>query len=794
MTIEVRELVVFVASPGDLPNERGSVRHAAASVNASIGSKFGVRIYVTGWEEVQPEFGRPQERINRLVEECDIFIGLVNRRWGSPTGTHRSGFEEEFEYAVARRGDSELPHIGIFFKKIPEDLLADPGKELSKVIRFQNRLQAEHLALYKQFDGQADLERQLMIFLGEHVASAVQQMLPRSPEGTVVTVTPEVPGPADSIDSALEQISNTLSGFVDLVQHGSHDGPLDTDRLLLFSLTIQKDSHLLPGHSANRLYRKRDELHLAVGEKTLWLRTLAADVATADSTGWSRTIPGWYMIADSPDFDAKELAEQLAGLANDEDSRVSGGAFILLCQLQLKPILLWATYDVESSSSDHTEVRPSMASSVVDLWVNIIKSDGASERAFAYMAIFATENDLPVLEALITRLEGAKAAIELRAIRDYLTGNPSTLAQLAAGKYTVPLWQEDMVKRDINRLTVDVLDQLITGPHKSNKLRGAALEEAGRRGALSSAMLLAAFANEDPDLLQIVYRYANDADLEVMTEVLSTLENDPGKRDSIPRLLATTIDFEELQARKAQPIAGIVAWEALSWQAGEHVADEAREILDSNASSLVAPLAGLPLEDEQKSTVEYLRSRACRAAVSLLARLPASARTAADVERVRAELDHDRWLTKTEAALALGVLGGTEDVPALLAAATSAYPVNTRQTLLDAAIRLGGIDIARGLATGDDMHNALTGTRALLKMAEARDSELVDLLYSKHGPVRLVALSGLRARWADDRLADLLREYGSRPTSYYYNVFAELDRIIYAPAEIAKLAIVVPMA
>ena len=225
MSIEVRELIVFVASPGDLPDERESVRRAATSVNASIGSKFGVRLYVTGWEEVQPEFGRPQEKINHLVEECDIFIGLVNRRWGSPTGTHGSGFEEEFEYAVARRTDSELPHIGIFFRKIPDDQLADPGKELSKVIRFQKRLRVERLALYKQFDGQADLERLLLIFFGEHVASAVQQTLPRSPEGTVATVTPEVPGPADSIDSALEQISNTLSGFADLVQRRPHDGP-----------------------------------------------------------------------------------------------------------------------------------------------------------------------------------------------------------------------------------------------------------------------------------------------------------------------------------------------------------------------------------------------------------------------------------------------------------------------------------------------------------------------------------------------------------------------------------------
>jgi hypothetical protein len=533
---------------------------------------------------------------------------------------------------------------------------------------------------------------------------------------------------------------------------------------------------------------------LAVSENTLWLRTLAADVASADSTGWSRTIPGWYLIVKNPDFNVQELADQLADLANDEDARISGGAFLLLCQLQLKPSSLWTSYNADSSRSDRTEIRTSMASPIVDRWISIIKSGSASERALAHIAMAATTDDLPILGALIAQLEDAKAAIELRAIRDYTTGSPSTLAQLSASKYYVPLWQESMVIEGINRVANDVLEQLIIGPHKSNKLRGAALEEIGRRGALSSTILLAVYANEDSDLLQIVYRYAYNADPAILTEVLSVLEREPRKADFIPYLLAMTATFDELQARKAQPIAGITAWEALCWQAGERIADEARGILDSNAASFIAPLASFPLEEQQESTLEYLRSRACRAAVSLLARLPASARTVADVERVRAELDRGRWLTKTEAALALGVLGGSKDVPSLLDAATSAYPVNARQALLDAAIRLGGIDIARTLAAGDDMHNALIGAQALMRMTETQDSELIDLLYSRHAPVRMVVLSGLRARWEVDRLVDLLSEYGNRPVSYYYNVIAELDRIIYAPVKIADLPIVVPMA
>ena len=204
------------------------------------------------------------------------------------------------------------------------------------------------------------------------------------------------------------------------------------------------------------------------------------------------------MITDSPDFDVTELSEQLVRLASDEDARVSSGALILLYHLKLKPVSLWGTYAASSSSSGRTEIETSIVSSVINLWIKLIKSNGVSERAYACLAMLATENDSPLLEALIASLEGLKAAVLLQAIRDCMIGDPCTLAQVAAGEYTVPPWQEDMVIKGIDGLTGDVLGQLITGPHKSNKLRGAALEEAGRRNALSTSVLLAAFASEDP--------------------------------------------------------------------------------------------------------------------------------------------------------------------------------------------------------------------------------------------------------------------------------------------------------
>lgn len=156
-----RELVVFVASPGDCDDERQTVRAVADAINQAVGVLLGIRVRVDGWEAVPPDFGRPQGQINPLVDQCDVFIGLLGQRWGTPTGTHSSGFIEEFDRAVQRRADGDLPHIAVYFRNTDSAMLADPGPELTRVLDFQKRLRDEHILLYKTFDDPAELERRL---------------------------------------------------------------------------------------------------------------------------------------------------------------------------------------------------------------------------------------------------------------------------------------------------------------------------------------------------------------------------------------------------------------------------------------------------------------------------------------------------------------------------------------------------------------------------------------------------------------------------------------------------------
>src|SRR4051794_8776467 len=96
---------VFLASPGDLQPERGRVKVNIDEFNVTIGRHFGYYIELLGWEDTLPGAYRPQSKINEDVDRCELFIGVLWRRWGEPPGggEFTSGFEEEFARAMRRQ-------------------------------------------------------------------------------------------------------------------------------------------------------------------------------------------------------------------------------------------------------------------------------------------------------------------------------------------------------------------------------------------------------------------------------------------------------------------------------------------------------------------------------------------------------------------------------------------------------------------------------------------------------------------------------------------------------------------
>jgi hypothetical protein len=116
----------FLASPGDLKEERRAAKAAVDEFNKLWAEQSGYLVELIGWEDTVSQFGRPQELINQGLLRCELFIGMLWKRWGTPpsvSGPFTSGFEEEYELSRQSRETHGRPELSLFFKKVPAETL-----------------------------------------------------------------------------------------------------------------------------------------------------------------------------------------------------------------------------------------------------------------------------------------------------------------------------------------------------------------------------------------------------------------------------------------------------------------------------------------------------------------------------------------------------------------------------------------------------------------------------------------------------------------------------------------------
>jgi len=183
----VRLLKVFLASPGDVKLERDKAREEIIALRP-LAQKHGFDLQPLGWEnDVSPGAGRPQALINPLVRECDLFIGILWRRFGMPSGEAESGTLEEFNLARERFTNDGAPHIMLYFREVHPDFLNDPGPQLQKVLDFKKQIDEGHLALYANYRD----EEHFATLLRKHLSEWLLKLIPE-PEEQPATATAEL--------------------------------------------------------------------------------------------------------------------------------------------------------------------------------------------------------------------------------------------------------------------------------------------------------------------------------------------------------------------------------------------------------------------------------------------------------------------------------------------------------------------------------------------------------------------------------------------------------------------------
>jgi len=191
--------LVFLASPGGLGKERAACRRVIADYHATRSLAEGATFYLHAWEDVSGGIGRPQDRINPNLDDCDYLLMLLGDTWGSPPGGggYMSGTEEEFHRALELLDDPDKPlrDILILFKTLDPDRVRDPGEKLKPVMDFRAQLEASKSLMFETFDSIPSLTRAVE----RKLSSWAQPLLEKKP----VTITLPTLASAIAPDSRL---------------------------------------------------------------------------------------------------------------------------------------------------------------------------------------------------------------------------------------------------------------------------------------------------------------------------------------------------------------------------------------------------------------------------------------------------------------------------------------------------------------------------------------------------------------------------------------------------------------
>jgi hypothetical protein len=162
----------FIASPSDTNNERQICDKVLDELNKSLGDIYQFRLEPIKWEtDTRPSFGTDgQDVINKQIgDNYNIFIGIMWKKFGTPTGRAGSGTEEEFQRAYERfKGDPNL-EIAFYFNTEPPESIDDIDPiQFAKVKAFKSQIHSLG-GLTWPYKGVLDFEQHLRRHLTKYL-------------------------------------------------------------------------------------------------------------------------------------------------------------------------------------------------------------------------------------------------------------------------------------------------------------------------------------------------------------------------------------------------------------------------------------------------------------------------------------------------------------------------------------------------------------------------------------------------------------------------------------------------
>ena len=215
-----REYVIriFVSSPSDLAEERQLLEELVRELNATWSRELGLRFELVRWEtDVLPgSAGEPQEVIEAAIgDDYDTFVGLLWKRFGTPTRGYGSGTAQEFERALERSHIDPSLRLMVYFNETPVSPSDVDLNELAKIRAFRDGL-GERGVLWFTFKERSEFMQLLRL----HLSKLAQEWRARLNEHPTTSVrAAEAPAVAPNSQNPEDEVeAQDDEGLIDLTE------------------------------------------------------------------------------------------------------------------------------------------------------------------------------------------------------------------------------------------------------------------------------------------------------------------------------------------------------------------------------------------------------------------------------------------------------------------------------------------------------------------------------------------------------------------------------------------------
>lgn len=795
MSDQWKVIRVFLASPGDLDEERRVAKETVDEINKTWFESLGYHVELMGWEDTVAVFGRAQAIINQDVERCELFIGILWKRWGTPpakSGPYTSGFQEEFEISVERRRKTNQPEISLFFKKVHPAQHSDPGPEFQKVLAFQKKLRDENTVIYQTFDDVHDFGRKLVRCVSQYVqrmrAAEVEKVADQQQSLPVLSAQAnDVSAPAVRSNHPLS--SEGVLFLRDLIDRNEQDGrihisPLDVARFRLLADNLHaqgNDERSLGVHDANLLFANRQLVEL--GRRETFALIDAGCTHFKDEN-----VPLWHWLAAT---NQPETNLALSAMVGPDFKRVGA-----LRAMTFVEVPVYTANKVERSFS-------------IELWLNS-QNDAVRVAALEYLGECGVQADIGYVQRELNRenYETSRPATEaiLRIMRR--TSQCEALERL----FTVqPPSLRDAVVEEIfadgDSVPTDTIAKGLG--HKAVSVRRKCSQLLEQRGALTDEMadLLVQDSDVQVRYTAIVHLYQSGRKFTVGGARLLLVRPRVGgligfSRDGTDddyfdefrdRLFRSMPDRELEQAAASESIydrsANFALVERRFGEFGaalrEDIADEFRRAFDS-AVAATPPAQADTLRDSER----YIRNELMRRALEVLSRKGG----ANDLALVRTVLREGTVGYSKAIVEFLRKYGDFADIDLIVAMSenTAAWTFSIlprrreeeKDSVVAQAILSLGRDrlpeiLARKLPA--DVHENLIHLIPNTIFRRLANTTIRTLFQHPTDSVRRATVLKCLRAFARSRLVSFLADYMSKDAHRFYNVIHWLDFGIAAP-------------